>query len=163
MNYNLIQNSKFKIQNSRKAFTLIELLVAIAIIGILAAVVIISMSSYAKRARSAKALAEVSSAIPSAMSCLGNGGTVKTPRPSGGVDICEIGPSYGLWPVLGALGTDLANYSYIANWWPSSAKWYLRVYSAKDDVAICCSSAMNGCGIIGVASTYSTCNDSKTW
>ena len=38
----MIQNSKFKIQNSRRGFTLIELLVVIAIIGILAATAIVN-------------------------------------------------------------------------------------------------------------------------
>ena len=44
MNSNFIQNSKFKIQNSRSGFTLIEILLVVAAIAILAGIVILAIN-----------------------------------------------------------------------------------------------------------------------
>ena len=157
-----IENCKLKI--SKKAFTLIEILVAIAIVGILAAVVLVSMSSYGKKARASKALASLSSAIPNIISCLGNSGTVKDP--SGGNNICSLDSktshNYGVWPVVGG---DLANYSYDSFAVGGSLggiadikNWVFAMHSddSHDNVKICCNSAMNSCKILSPAS--STCS-----
>jgi len=146
MNYNLIQNSKFKIQNSRKAFTLIEILVAIAIVGILAVVVLVSMTASRSKARSAKALASLSSAIPSMVSCWGNGGIVSSP--SSGGNICSLAASYGQWPQTAG---DLSSYSYAGSV-SSKTSWYVMLTSGTDDRRICCNSAMNNCKLLDTAS-----------
>lgn len=140
-------------KNKNGAFTLIELMVAIAIIGILAAVVLVSMQGYAKKARASRAMAQASSVIPSLVSCWGNGGT-KQDAPG---DICSGKSSYGQWPVL----SD--NYSFSAVTGTSSSSFYFSVISdsSHDDVKICCNSKMNSCGQVGSASA--ACAASTTW
>lgn len=99
-----IVNCKLKISN--KAFTLIELMVAIAIIGILAGVVLVSMSSYAKRARQTAALQTASSVMPAAMKCALEGKPfTHFPKESssGGGAICD-GSSFQ-WPTLDTSST----------------------------------------------------------
>jgi prepilin-type N-terminal cleavage/methylation domain-containing protein len=159
--------------NENKGFTLIELMVAMVIIAILAAIVLMQMQGYAKDARSSKALGQISSAIPSLVSCWGNGGTVNAPGgtyTSGGSvngmgnnPICNIGgtdiSSYGLWPNFNKAGTDMANYYYGYTDVNPAGGWCIRFYSAwnRDDVAICCNSSMNGCQIIGASSAGGNC------
>lgn len=134
---------------NNKAFTLIEIMVAIAIVGILAAVVLVSMKSYGAKGRSTKALAQLSSAIPSMISCWGNAGTVNAP--SSGGDICSLAASYGQWP---ATSGDLSSYSYGSSV-SSKSSWYISLTSGSsdDNKRICCNSTMNSCKSLDTAAT----------
>ncbi|MDD3487470.1 MAG: type II secretion system protein [Candidatus Moranbacteria bacterium] len=162
-----------KIQDTNKAFTLIEILVAIAIIGILAGVVLVSMKSYGAKARASKAQAQLASAIPAMISCWGNRGKVYQPDSDGGSDICSLGSSYGQWP---SYVGDLSSYDYTS---PKETvttdpdycalgcidrdNWYVYVNSSSsnDDRRICCNKKANGCAST-IKSAGTTC-DNDEW
>jgi len=96
----------------KKGFTLIEIIVAVAIVGILAAVVMVSMKSYAASARATKVQAMLSSVIPNMQSCwtfVQPNAEVQGPDNYNIRPICSGGSSYGLWPVLTSVG---GNYQY---------------------------------------------------
>lgn len=148
------------ITKNKVGFTLIEIMVAIGIVAILAAVVMVSMNAFRIKGRSAKALAQLSSAIPSMISCWGNGGEVYIPNKASGVsvtsdvNICSLGSSYGVWP---RTESDLNNYKYEAGNEKSSctepsdtlcvdkAGWYITLSNTTDKVRICCNSTMKSC------------------
>jgi len=121
-------------------FSLIEIMVAIAIVAILASVVLVSMTAFRSKARSAKALAQVSSVIPSMISCWGNGGTVSAA--SGGANICSLAASFGQWPQTAG---DLGSYSY-GGTISGSTNWFVLLTSGTEN-RICCNSKMNSCKI----------------
>jgi len=152
-----------KTAQNKKGFTLIEILTVLAIIGVLSAVVLVSMSSYGPKARSAKVHSMASSAIPAMISCWGNtdnsGNPAKVSDPTKVVNICNLGASYGAWPVFSG---DLSNYSYVATdvnidnaVGKRSSQWAFSVesISSSDNKKICCNSTMNGCKISAAGTT----------
>jgi prepilin-type N-terminal cleavage/methylation domain-containing protein len=87
-------------------FTMVEMLVVIGVIGVLAAVVLVSTGSYRDSARASSVNTQLNSAVSAMASCWAFGGKVLQPTGNGG-EICQTSSSYGNWPDV-----DSMNFTY---------------------------------------------------
>ena len=91
---------------NKKGFTLIELLVVVAIIGVLAGIVLVSLNSARTKADKSSLQSTLASVIPVASMCVNEGGTISapsfTPDPATGLlnPICDIEEITETWPEL---------------------------------------------------------------
>ena len=134
---------RFGFFKERGGFTLIELLTVMAIIGILSAAMLITLSVYKKRATASKLLLELSSAMQKVYLCISDGNQVAQPTGAGGGVICQDAsssplPNYGRWPELPS-GYSYQSSSSFGN------SWFYMVTSGDDDLRICCNSTSGKC------------------
>ena len=139
MVYKNVQRRFGRIQ---KAFTLIELLIVIAIIGILASIVLVSLSSARMRSKDAAALSSMQSLFLKVSECALAGGSIvhptSTQTSTGGGNICSLASVPGTWPDLSktnyryhydTVATNRHHYNTIVTSGANAGKYYVTAYS----------------------------------
>ena len=107
------------LKSKKQGFTIIELLVAIAIIGILSSVILVSLSDARKKARLGRVQSQMSGLHPHLVICVNDETNLTSGTPTGGSTVMCSG-STGIFPSLptnwayGANVTAYASASYRA-------------------------------------------------
>jgi len=130
---------------AKNGFSLVEILIVMAMISIISAAVLVSVSGQKKRAQETRALAELSGIMQYIVMCQSDGGNVNSPNGgSGGGNICSLGSNYGKWPKVGASSALSYFGNYSANF--SVNSWYF--YITNGTRKVCCNNTSSRCALI---------------
>ncbi len=145
------------LKKSNFGFTLVELMTVIAIIGILASAIMISLSVQKKRATVNRVLTEMSGIMENIYLCKSDDGTIKNPTETYGKgDVCNISSNYGTWPDVSddVLGNG-AGFSITIQGGLNSGSWAYWASGTGTEV-ICCNSTSGKCGKLDSGSSCTT-------